>query len=196
MMEVIITAKHSNVFYVYKKSGEEYVFEAVEKAAAVKNDFGLDLFRHKNDIYEGRTGFRLFLETEIPNLAKIIEANGGLEGFNARIEKQVSKTGESPRYTRPDERKQDVFPPDPEKENTVFAKGIDGKKHYYNRFYNENGIELYLMKSKSNNDFYQSIYVPCEGYMVGVGQYHNQHNNLDTVLKFLAGFENGLKGEI
>ena len=39
-------------------------------------------------------------------------------------------------------RKRTIFPPKEKDENRVFAKDLMGNKHYYYRFYNENGIEL------------------------------------------------------
>lgn len=184
---MILTAKHSNVFYVYKG---ETGFEAVEKATGCKNGFGLDLFRYKGNVYEGRSGLRFITEAELFNLDFKIKSVGGIEKVNERIEQQIAKTGESPRYTRPDERKKDIFPPDPEKENTVFAKDGYGKKHYYHRFYNENGIELFTLQNAK--EFNRTVFVQCEGYMLSIDQYHR----FEEVLKWLGGLENGVKGEV
>jgi len=108
--------KHSNVCYIHdRKSG----FKAVEKAKACKNEFGLDLFRHNGSVYEGRTGLRMLFESELSNLSTVIDEKGGLPKIIEIIESQISKNGESPRYTRPNERKQDIFPPNPVKENNV-----------------------------------------------------------------------------
>jgi hypothetical protein len=184
---VITTAKHSNVFYIYKSATG---FEAVKKAVGVKNDFGLDLFRHNGTVYEGRTGVSLTTEDKLPDLAGLIDKNGGLPKIRELIEIQVSKAGESPRYTRPDERKADLFPPKPKNENVVFAKDGYGKKHYYYRFYNENGVELFTLLNAK--EAYRTVFVPCEGYMLGV----DQHHRLEELLKWLAGLENGIKGEV
>ena len=64
------------------------------------------------------------------------------------INSSLERTGLSPRYTRPDEKKKDIFPPKEKDENRVFAKDLMGNKHFYYRFYNENGIELYTMEKK------------------------------------------------
>ena len=183
-------AKHSNVFYIYKKIGEEYGFEAVEKAKVCKNDLGLDLFCYDGKIFDGRTGCQIMDEASLSNLADIIKRNGGVDGYNILIEKQTKKTGESPRYTRPDELKKDIFPPREKDENIVFAKDAYGKKHYYFRFYNENGIQLYTLRN--DNDTYGRIHVYCEGFMVDIGSHHN----LDERLEWLSGLENGVKGEV
>jgi hypothetical protein len=192
--EVSITSKHSNVYYIYKKDlGKEAGFEAVEKAKAVKNDYGLDLFLYKGNVFEGRTGCKFITEAELFNLDFKMKSIGGVEGFNKLVENLLPKTNESPRYTRPDERKTDIFPPlppDPIKENTVFAKDAYGKKHYYFRFHNEDGVELFTLKNQ--NDYFHSVFVQCEGYMIAIGS----KNSLEDIKKRVAGFENGIKGEI
>jgi len=126
--------KHSNAYYVYTKDSG---FEAIEKAKGCRNSHGLDLFRYKGNVHEGHTGLMFITEAELPNLDSKIESMGGVEKFNALVEEMLKKTGESPRYTRPDERKKDIFPPDPTKENIVFAKDSYGEKHYFFRFYYE-----------------------------------------------------------
>jgi hypothetical protein len=176
---VSITAKHSNVYYVYRVDGHE----PVEKATGCKNNHGLDLFKYKGDVYEGRSGAKFITEAELFNLDFKMKSMGGVEKFNEKIDDFIARFGESPRYTRPDERKHDIFPPDPEKEkdkeNTVFAKGSDGKKHYYYRFHNENGIELFTEKTTTN--FYKRAYVQCEGYMLDIGD----KNGFEQVIKWL-----------
>lgn len=102
----------------------------------------------------------------------------------------MERTGLSPRYTRPDEKKKDIFPPKEKDENRVFAKDLMGNKHYYYRFYNENGIELYTMEKK--REFFQTVYIPCDGFMVGIDQRHR----LEEVLKWLPTLEHGIRGEI
>lgn len=187
----ITAKKHSNVFYILEKTGSDMGFKPVEKARACKNSLGLDLFQYGAAVYEGRTGLLMMSTRGLPpGFAEHIEKNGGLQKLNENIEAQLSKTGESPRYTRPDERKQDIFPPDPEKENTVFAKGGDGKKHYYSRFYNENGIELFTLKNE--NEPYSTAFVQCDGYMIGIGS----KTNYESIAERIAGFENGIKGEV
>lgn len=106
------------------------------------------------------------------------------------IADSLERTGLSPRYTRPDEKKKDIFPPKEKDENRVFAKDLMGNKHYYYRFYNENGIELYTMEKK--REFFQTVYIPCDGFMVGIDQRHR----LEEVLKWLPTLEHGIRGEI
>lgn len=60
----------------------------------------------------------------------------------------------------------------------------------YYRFYNENGIELYTMEKK--REFFQTVYIPCDGFMVGIDQRHR----LEEVLKWLPTLEHGIRGEI
>ena len=180
-------ARHSNVFYIYRN---EIGFTPVKKAVACKNIYGLDLFKYNGMVYEGRTGAWLISEDELAGLDSILKSNGGIEKLNERIEELLAKAGESPRYTRPDEQKLHVFPPNPAKENTVYAKDAYGNKHYYYRFYNENDIELYTLKKAK--DFNRTVFIQCEGYMLGI----SQHHRLDETLKWLAGLENGVKGEI
>ena len=183
-------SKHSNVFYVCNKVGCQYEFRPVEKATGYKNDYGLDLFRYKGAIYEGRTGRKLITEDNLPQFADKIQQMGGIGPLNKLIESHMAVTGESPRYTRPDERKHDIFPPRQKDPNIVFTKDAYGDKHYYVRFHNDNGIELYFMqKDKSSN---RTVYVMCEGHMLGIGS----HLNLDRHLVWLAGLENGIRAEV
>jgi len=181
-------ATHSNVYYVY--NNKESILEAVEKATGCKNSHGLDLFRYKKNVYEGRSGAGFISESELPNLDKKIEAMGGIEKLNEIIAQMLKKTGLSPRYTRPDERKSDVFPPDPAKENIVFAKDVYGEKHYYSRFDYE-GIEFFVLNKQINESFRQ-VFVKCEGFMLGIGQYQN----IDGIKEWLESLENGLKSEV
>jgi hypothetical protein len=91
----------------------------VEKAKACKNSYGLDLFKYKGHVFEGRSGMRFINEAELINLASIIQSAGGIEGFNKKVEEALLLTGESPRYTRPDARKRDIFPPSPKKKKII-----------------------------------------------------------------------------
>jgi len=179
-------AKHSNVYYIYKvESG----FEAVGKAKGCKNSHGLDLFRYKGSVYEGRTGVKFISEADLPNLDTKIKNMGGVEKFNSLVEDMLKKTGDSPRYTRPDERKKDIFPPDPAKENIVYAKDTYGKKHYFFRFEYE-GFELFTMNKEKEH--FRQVFVQCEGYMLGIGQHHR----LEEIKIWLESLENGVKGEV
>lgn len=123
-------------------------------------------------------------------MAGFVEKHGGIEKVQKLIADSLERTGLSPRYTRPDEKKKDIFPPKEKDENRVFAKDLMGNKHYYYRFYNENGIELYTMEKK--REFFQTVYIPCDGFMVGIDQRHR----LEEVLKWLPTLEHGIRGEI
>jgi hypothetical protein len=187
--EVSMTAKHSNVYYIYKIDG----YEPVEKATGCKNNHGLDLFRYKGNVYEGRSGAKFITEAELISLDEKLSLNGGVDGFNKKIDEFIAKYGESPRYTRPDERKNEIFPPlppDPIKENTVFAKDAYGKKHYFFRFDYE-GIELFTLKNAK--EYFRQVYVQCEGYMLGI----DQHHRLENIKSWIEGLgEGGVKGEV
>ena len=186
-MEVVLTArKHSNVCYIHRK---DIGFEAVKKAKSISNSLGLDLFEHNGFVYEGRSGVRLVNEKDMPGIEQKIESSGGIGRIMANIEAEIAKTGESPRYTRPNERKKDAFPPDPRRENIVFAKDSYGKKHYYYRFEHDS-VELFTLNSQKGQ--FRQVFVQCEGYMLGIGQHHM----LEDITKRLKGLENGVKGEV
>lgn len=178
--------KHSAVCYVYKR-GEG--FQPQKKAHTVKNDLGLDLFAYDDALYEGQTGLQIHDRLDLPGLNDRIILLGGMEKLREIMEDNIQKTGLSPRYTRPDEKKQDVFPSDQD-ENIVFATEASGQKHYYYRFYNENGIELFTRNS--DKEYFATVYVKCNGYMLGIDQKHR----LDDILKKLPEFEGGVYGEV
>jgi len=180
------TVKHSNVYYIYNR---ETGFEAVEKATGCKNSHGLDLFRHKGVVYEGRTGVKFITEAELSNLDNKIKSMGGVEKFNSLVDDMLKNIGESPRYTRPDERKKDIFPPDPAKANIIFAKDSYGKKHYFFRFDYE-GIELFTLNKEKEH--FRQVYIQCEGYMLGI----DQHHRLEEIKKWLDSLKNGVKAEV
>ena len=178
--------KHSNVFYINRV---ETGFVAIKKAKAFRNSLGLDLFVHNGFVYEGRSGVRLSNETDMTDIEERIESIGGIGKIMENIENYVAKSGESPRYTRPDERKKDVFPPDPARENIVLAKDSYGNKHYFFRFDYE-GFELYTLKKAKEH--FRQVYIQCDGYMLAI----DQHHRLEDTVKWLAGLENGVKGEV
>jgi len=176
-------AKHSNVYYIYNQDSG---FEAIEKATRCRNNHGLDLFKYKGNVYEGHTGLKFLTEYELANLDSKIESMGGVEKFNELVEDMLKRTGESPRYTRPDERKKDIFPPDP---TIVLAKDSYGEKHYFVRFYYE-GFELFTLKKEKG--FNRQVYIQCEGYMLGI----DQHHRLEEIKILLESLEHGVKGEV
>lgn len=181
-----MSEKHSAVCYIFR----EGAFSPVREAKPFQNDFGLDLFRYKGAVYEGRTGLRLCPLQEAEYLDLFIKSHGGIEKVQQVIDSSLERTGLSPRYSRPDEKKKDIFPPKEKDENRVFAKDLMGNKHYYYRFYHENGIELYTMEKK--REFFQTVYVPCGSFMVGIDQRHR----LEKILKWLPTLEHGIRGEI
>lgn len=181
-----MSEKHSSVCYIFR----EGAFSPVKEAKPFRNDFGLDLFQYKSAVYEGRTGLHLCPLQEAEYLDLFIKSHGGIEKVQQVIDSSVERTGLSPRYIRPDEKKKDVFPPKERDENRVYAKDLMGKKHFYYRFYNENGIELYTLEKKK--DFYRTVFIPCEGFMVGI----DQHHRLAEILKWLSTLEHGIRGEV
>lgn len=178
--------KHSAVCYIFR----EGAFSPVREAKPFHNNFGLDLFQYKGAVYEGRTGLQLCPLQEAEYLELFVKSHGGIERVQQAITSGLERTGLSPRYTRPDEKKKEIFPPREKDENRVFSKDLTGKRHYYYRFYHENGIELYTLERK--RDFFQTVYVSCEGFMVGLGQRHR----LDEVLKWLSSLDHSIKDEI
>ena len=182
----MMNEKHSSVCYIFR----EGAFSPVKEGKPFRNDFGLDLFQYKGAVYEGRTGLHLCPLQEAEYLDLFIKSHGGIEQVQQIITRSLERTGLSPRYARPDEKKKDIFPPKEKDENRVFAKDLMGNKHYYYRFYNENGIELYTMEKK--REFFQTIYVPCDGFMVGIDQRHR----LEEILKWLPTLKQGIRGEI
>lgn len=178
--------KHSAVGYLFR----EGAFLPAQETKPVHNEFGLDLFQHRGSVYEGKTGLQFCSLQQAEDLAGFVEKHGGIEKVQKLIADSLERTGLSPRYTRPDEKKKDIFPPKEKDENRVFAKDLMGNKHYYYRFYNENGIELYTMEKK--REFFQTVYIPCDGFMVGIDQRHR----LEEVLKWLPTLEHGIRGEI
>lgn len=178
--------EHSAVGYLFR----EGAFLPAQETKPVRNEFGLDLFQHRGSVYEGKTGLQFCSLQQAEDLAGFVEKHGGIEKVQKLIADSLERTGLSPRYTRPDEKKKDIFPPKEKDENRVFAKDLMGNKHYYYRFYNENGIELYTMEKK--REFFQTVYIPCDGFMVGIDQRHR----LEEVLKWLPTLEHGIRGEI
>lgn len=178
--------KHSAVCYIFR----EGAFIPVQKTKPLRNEFGLDLFQYKSAVYEGKTGLHLCPAQDAEYLSLFIKSHGGIEKVRQVIESSLEHTGLSPRYTRPNEKKKDIFPPKEKDEKRVYAKDLMGNKHFYYRFYNENGIELYTLEKEK--DFYRTVFIPCEGFMVGIGQHHR----LAEILKLLPTLEHGIRGEV
>ena len=149
----MMNEKHSSVCYIFR----EGAFSPVKEGKPFRNDFGLDLFQYKGAVYEGRTGLHLCPLQEAEYLDLFIKSHGGIEQVQQIITRSLERTGLSPRYARPDEKKKDIFPPKEKDENRVFAKDLMGNKHSYYRFYNENGIELYTMEKGVLSDHLCSV---------------------------------------
>lgn len=96
-----MSEKHSAVCYIFR----EGAFSPVREAKPFQNDFGLDLFRYKGAAYEGRTGLRLCPLQEAEYLDLFIKSHGGIEKVQQVIDSSLERTGLSPRYSRPDEKK-------------------------------------------------------------------------------------------
>lgn len=114
--------KHSAVCYIFRDGA----FSPIQEAKSFQNEFGLDLFQYKGAIYEGRTGLCLCNLQQSQDLSGFMERHGGLESIEKQITNSLGRTGLSPRYTRPNEKKKDIFPPKERDENRVFFQGLDG----------------------------------------------------------------------
>ncbi len=180
--------EHSAVCYIYDPRNGE--FRAEEKAKPINNPLGLDIFEYQDYAYEGRSGARLCPMSDIPFLSDKIKRTGGMEKLQATINQHIENHGLSPRYTRPNEKKSEVFPPKEKDENLIFATEVSGQRHRYFRFYNENGIELYTRAN--DKEFFATVFAPCKGYMVPLSQKHR----LEDLIKTLSSLPNGIYGEI
>ena len=99
-----MSEKHSTVCYIFR----EGAFSPVKEAKPFHNDFGLDLFQYKGAVYEGRTGLQFCPLKQATDIASFIGKHGGLEKVQKLIADSLERTGRSPRYTRPDEKKKDL----------------------------------------------------------------------------------------
>ena len=180
--------EHSAVCYVYDPHNND--FRAEEKAKPISNTLGLDIFEFRDSAYEGRSGARLCPMSDIPFLNDKIKWSGGMEKLQTTINQHIEKHGLSPRYTRPNEKKSEVFPPKEKDENLIMATEVSGLRHRYFRFYNENGIELYTRANAK--DFFATVFAPCKGYMVPL----SQKNRLEELINTLSTLPDGIYGEI
>ena len=190
-----MSTKHSAVCYIYNR---DEGFQPQEKAHSVRNDLGIDLFAYNGKLYEGQTGLQIHDKLDLPGLKDRIERISGMEKLRQIIDDNIKRNGLSPRYTNPDEKRQDVFPSNKD-ENLVLATEANGKKHYYYRFYNENGIELFTRSTDKerytrfpDTEYYARVFVPCNGYML----YMDLKYRLDEILKKLPVLVGGVYGEV
>ena len=151
--------KHSNVYYI--KAGEDY--SPCKNATGIRNDFGADLFRYRGLIYEGSTGVHICGENRFAEFAE--RFSGKPEQFAEVLRKHIAAHGLSPRYTQPDVKKADLFPPD---DRRKLAKTLDQKERcWFKRLDFPNGPEMYVMEKEFlRNGFNSMPYAPCNGWMI------------------------------
>lgn len=164
--------EHSNVCYIMKFDGKDengkhiYRFEAVEKAKPFKNQYGLDIFEIKGELTEGRSGLKLCNKDQFEsNMEKTTP-----EQMEKIINGAVEKYGLSPRYTRPEETKKDVFEKK-ESDGSFLAPDLYNERHRYISVYNQSGIEFFVKKSGAE-EFNATLFVMANGYMIAVDQKH------------------------
>ena len=164
--------KHSNVFYKFLSKKNR--FEAVKEAVAVRNRAGLDLFRIDNKLYEGQTGCLIAAcstKSEMEaTVQRITSTQESIDRAHAVIQAQLEKTPLSPRYTRPDERREDLFPAPP-KDKTILARSVgDIQPHKYTEVYNGDFSLFMLQTELTNQESYgASLYLLYDGWMINVG---------------------------
>jgi hypothetical protein len=133
--------KHSNVCYILKNIGKDengktmHKFEPVQNAKIFHNSYGLDLFEIDGKLTEGKSGLGVCDTNKFEEAFK----NYGIEKFHAMIESAVEKYGLSPRYTKPEETKNEVFHTD-EKEIEEHAKLM--KPLFINGMFNRDGKRI------------------------------------------------------
>jgi len=153
--------KHSNVYYTLEKDG---TYKPCEKAKGVRNPFGIDIFRHKGTISDGKTGCGVCSESEWPAVLK--NRITSKEQYEALLQRTIERFGLSPRYTQPEVRHEQLFPRD---ENRVLSRECSSKsKHYFYRISTlENGLELFQKESEMSRGIEsQMLYARLNGWMV------------------------------
>lgn len=165
--------KHSNVFY---KINREKQFEPVKDARVIRNKAGLDLFRVGFNLYEGSTGLLAKAHGNIEELKSTIaklESDADLrDRYKKAITENLEKYGLSPRYTRPDEKYADFFPPPPPVNKSILAPTLDGQKHYFVEDSFINNVPIYALKN-IRNDPLRALYIRYEGWMLQVGNVYD-----------------------
>lgn len=181
-----MSEKHSAVCCIFR----EGAFSPMRGAKPSHNDFGLNLFRCGGVVYEDRTGLQFCPLKQAEDIVSVIGKHGGLEKIQKLITDDLGRTGLSPRYTRSNRKKKDIFPLKERDENRVSAKDLIGNKHYYYRFYNEGGIELYTIEKKWK--FFQATCVPYDDFIADI----DQRRRLGEILKWLSTLEHDIRDEI
>jgi len=178
--------KHSNVFYRRTKDG----YEPVKDAKAIRNRLGFDLYRIGYNIFEGKTGLQALSHNskeEIQGTLQKLETDTEFRSkLENAIEDNIKKTGLSPRYERPDEKYDDLFPREPAKK-AVIAPTLDGQKHYFVEAYNENNIVLYMMKTEKTHP-HARLFLFYEGWMLGMDNAYNKDRIIEELSKGLPDY--------
>ena len=191
--------KHSNVFYTSKTDG---TFEIAKDAVAVRNKAGFDLFRVKPkfNISEGQTGSRISNDSSMEEMLATVEKINTDQSYQERlrkaIEEQLAKTGVSPRYTRPEERREDFFPTPP-KEKTMFVQAIgsDLKRHRYIEDYQGDDFSLYAKVGDAGTDGH-SLYLLYEGWMLDVGSSYERDAIIAKLSEGIPDFRQKMQDEV
>ena len=154
--------EHSNIFYSLNIGKG---FAAEQNARTFKNAFGLDLVQQDGRISEGKSGLFLCKTSEFDATIE----KYGLEKINSMIDRSVSLHGISPRYTRPDETKLDVFGAvevEQKESGTILAlEAYDGNKHYFCKI-----EEPFYIRETQKEQFNAGIYILVNGYMLYIDQ--------------------------
>jgi len=198
--------KHSNIYYISKPNKEQQLEFIEVEGIAVKNSYGLDLFKHKDQIKshhvisEGMTGYKICAISPENKDDDHVVSHKEIDTFLAQyhqIDKlhkyekirkcteQMKERGKlTPRYTEPDKRrpaKKRKSNPDIVLSKCLYKKG----KKYFICVYNQDGIQLFKRKD-SENDLYFMLYVPCNAWMIALAQ----ASSMDECLaKLMDGFD-------
>ena len=107
--------EHSDIFYAFcwgerdEDGRRQTYFKPIESARSFSNPLGLDLIEYDGRISEGKTGMELKpYHTRLDDFVKWAN-EFGVEKIQSLIDEAVAKYGISPRYTRPNEKRADVF---------------------------------------------------------------------------------------
>jgi hypothetical protein len=165
-----MSQKHSNVFYVLT---EEKGFVAEKNAIPVPNRAGVDLFRIGFYLSEGKTGRRIGPhETEEAMNAQIKRIETDKE-YQDTLEKRIAEIVEggslSPRYTRSDEKYEELFPLRPARKSkqpkadrkSVTAAERQAEKARYETAVSNAGKSIYDKQSVINTEVGDAPIILC-----------------------------------
>ena len=109
------------------------------------------------------------------------------------------KTGASPRYTRPEERREDFFPTPPKepKEKVILAPVIGGdlKRHKYVMDYQGDRFTLYAMQ-KDADERGHSLYLLYEGWMLNIGSSYDRDAIISKLSEEIPDFRQKMRDEV